>query len=181
MVAVVPLLVVGGACDPEPTPLPPREVVSLVDPDGWEPVPADADVFAERIVPGGQCPAGEGHYPEDFAGQPSYKIDTTFCDGITLAQPTTVDLRPDEVVAIKIYHFSLVAPTPAVATLGLAVDGQRLWEHEVPIPSEASLIEAHAAVPAAIEAGAQLQLHLDNHGTNNWVLFRIERQPAVME
>ncbi|MEM7157483.1 MAG: hypothetical protein AAF799_31865 [Myxococcota bacterium] len=164
--------------DPEPAPLPPRDVAGLVDLSQWTPVPAADDAWPERRVPGGVCEAGEGYYVEPLAGTTTFKVDTTLCDGITVAQPALADIRLDEVIRFDLWHFPLVAEAPAEGFLALAIDGEPVWEHRVPIPQGAGLITEFIELPAEVPQGAEIQFHIDNHGDNTWMLLGLQREPG---
>lgn len=105
-------------------------------------------------------------------------MDTGWCNFLTVRQPARVDLRRDEVIDLKVWHFDLRAEDPAEATLGLAVEGEPVWEQTVPIPRDAGQVEALIELSRDVPAGAELQFHVDNHGDNQWILFRLEREPG---
>ncbi|MCH9687747.1 MAG: hypothetical protein K0V04_40330 [Deltaproteobacteria bacterium] len=158
--------------------LEPRTVEAIVDPDAWVLAEPAQDPWVRRRPPSVECPAGLGYYAEDFVDIRSLKIDTGWCNFLTIEQPSLVDLRADEVIDLKIHHFRLVADAPAEAWLGLALDGEVIWEHQVPIPSEAGLEKTLIELDRDYPVGTAIQFHLDNHGDNNWILFRVEREPG---
>lgn len=166
-----------AACAPEPEPLPPREIVAIAEPTAWEIVPPAQDAYVDRRPSPVRCDPELGYYVEEWAGAQAFKVDTGWCNFLTVQQPARVDLRADEVIDLKVWHFDLRAASPAEAMLGLAIDGEPVWEARVPIPSEEGQVDALIELEHSVPEGAQLQFHLDNHGDNQWILFRLEREP----
>ncbi len=171
-------LAMGCGAEPDPVVLEPRSIEPLAEPGRWMAFDPAGDPWVRRRPSSVECEPGFGYYVEDFAGTPSLKVDTGWCNFLTLEQPTLVDLRADEVIDLKVHHFRLVADAPAEAMLGLALDGVIVWEHRVPIPSPAGLDKVVIELDADYPVGTPMQFHLDNHGDNNWILVRLEREPG---
>ncbi len=174
--ALMALVFLG--CGTESQPLPPREIVSIAEPEGWAPVPPAQDVYVDRRPSPVRCEPELGYTVEDYIGQQVFKVDTGWCNFITVEQGALVDLRADEIIDLKVWHFELSAPEPAQALLALAIDGESVWEQSVAIPGDAGLIETVIELTRDYPEGAELQFHVDNHGENNWMLFRLEREPG---
>ncbi|MEM9456649.1 MAG: hypothetical protein AAGF11_20895 [Myxococcota bacterium] len=166
-----------SACAPEAPPAP-REIAAIADPTAWELVPPAQDVYVQRRPSPVQCDPTQGYYAEQWAGVMAFKVDTGWCNFLTVQQPALVDLRADEVIDLKIWHFELRANAPAQAWLGLAIDGTPVWDTQVPIPGDPGLVEAIIELDRDVPEGAPLQFHVDNHGENQWLLFRLEREPG---
>ncbi len=171
------MLVVGcGTASEVETPLEPREPAPLVLPDAWALVPPAEDVYVRRRPSSVRCEAELGYRNDLYAGVPAFEVDTAWCNFITVRQPARVDLRADEILDLRLWHFELVADAPAEAFLGLAIDGEEVWERRVAIPGQPALEAAIIELARDYPEGVEVQFHLDNHGENNYVLLNIDRE-----
>jgi hypothetical protein len=105
------------------------------------------------------------------------EVDTGTCGYAVLSQPALVALHPGDVLEVLLYHSRLIAEAEAEGHVALTVGGALLWELTVPIPSASEVHIAEVVVSAEADAGAQVLLHLHNHGSNAWNLghLRITR------
>lgn len=167
------------ACELPEEPSPePREEVWIIDHDAWALTPPARDVYVERRPPGGvSCEAEVGYRAELFSGVDAFEIDTGWCNFLTVEQALMVDLRSDEQINLRMWHFELDAAEPAEAFLSVALAGVVVWEERVPIPGESDLIDAIIDVDVDYDEQTQIQFHLDNHGANSWALLEVVRQP----
>jgi hypothetical protein len=163
-----------GACEDEPAPHEP-EAMPLVEVTRLGEVAVADDVFAEHRPMDLDC-AEPGFSFEPLGGVPAMELDTTKCPYITIGEATLLDLEEGDVVLIRLFHFELTAPDPAVAHLAVALDGAILWETEVPIPSPSTLVVERVPVVDDVPAGVSLQFHADNHGFNTYSLLEISRE-----
>ena len=83
-----------------------------------------------------------------------------------------------DVVAIRMFHWELTTPAPAQAHLALAIDGEVAWEAHVPSPAAGAIVEDEIEIEREVPAGAELQLHVHNHGANSYDLVFLELVPA---
>jgi hypothetical protein len=141
---------------------------TLAEFDGWVRVTdATQDVFADQRPADAVC---------DDAGiviDPlvlTLEVLTELCDYPTFRQPTLEPLEPGDIVTVYGIHGDLTAPEPAQGYLGLAVDGEIEWEYQVPIPSDAAVIEQQFTIDRSIPVGTEMQVHVHNHGPNSWQL-----------
>lgn len=166
------------ACEDEPGPPEPTSA-SLVELERWEWVEdAAADVFGAERPEGLVCDPVLGIIIERLGEDEVLEIDTDFCDYATVRQPLLHALAPGDGVAIRIWHYPLSTPGPSQAHLALAIDGEVAWEEHVPSPSEAGFVEGEIAIDRDVPAGAELQLHVHNHGANTYDLVLLERVPG---
>ncbi|WP_106094775.1 hypothetical protein [Enhygromyxa salina] len=144
------------------------EFVPIVDNRLWEALDDVADPLADHRPATVDCgPAGwylEGEKLE---------IDTNNCNYLGLRQPSLVALEVGQALKLGLYHFDLVAPTPASAHLAVLIDGQLVWEDNVAIPGEAQVYSEEFTSPVSAPAGAEVVLHLHNHGQNTWALQQL--------
>ena len=168
---------IGGviACDAEPSMHEPRPPAELVDADVWMRTPEALDAYVTRRPAGVMCDPQVGYGSELFGGVPALEINTGWCNFLTVDQPLLADIRPGERLVVSVWHFELWANEPAEAFLGLAIDGEPLWEHRVPIPSESGLVHEAIELDDVYDIGTEVQFHLDNHGLNSWALLSITR------
>lgn len=164
------------ACESDPEPPAPPAVESLVRREAWVRV-ADAaeDVFGAERPEGLVCDEVLGIRAEMFGGaELVLEIDTNFCDYATVRQPSLHALAPGDAVAIRLWHDALDTPAPAQAHLALALGGALAWETFVPSPTDPALVEAEIPIEHDLPAGAEIQLHVHNHGANTYDLVSLE-------
>ena len=168
------LLVLLGC--PEEAPPVDVEPMQLATPEGWVRVqPPAADVFAAMRPADATCDE-LGYRVDPFAR--SFEVQTGVCDYLTVAQPTLEPLEAGDVVSVRAFHYDLVAPTPSEGYLGFALDGAIVWEVREPIPGAPAAMSGDIVIDHAIPAGAEMQLHIHNHGENTWELLSVMLTPA---
>ncbi len=146
---------------------------SLVDHDRWHKVDAAEDVFGDR-PPAPFCPFG--WVPELFSGMESLSVNTDTCQYLTLRQASRLEVLTGERVKVRLYHFDLASLDPAAqAHLGVALDGQVMWETHIAIPTTGAYVEATFDAPRDFPVGTPVDFHLHNHGPNSYSLLRIKR------
>lgn len=170
----IALPIVLGACEPPAEPHEP-EAVPLVDVTSFVDVPIDADAFAQHRPMELSCDE-PGWVYEPLGGAPALEIDTGKCPYVTVGQSTLQDVQEGDQLLVRLFHFELTAPEPAVAHLAVALEGTVLWEIEVPIPSPSTLVVERIPLVEDAEAGADLQFHARNHGFNTYSLLEISRE-----
>ena len=184
----------GETCEPvEPPELPDEgdlenfaedelELLSLIDHQAWEPLDELLDPLADHRPDTVECGVA-GWYLENEDRE--VEIDTNFCNYLALRQPSLQAIRPGQVLRVNFYHFDLVAPEPAQGHLQLSVDGQVIWDYVVEIAEDptgetngarAPAVFAEEAVIADFCApeGAEVVLHVHNHGQNTWALRDVQ-------
>lgn len=147
----------------------PPELVSLIDHAAWEPAPARADPLIDHRPPVVDCGLA-GWYVQ---GE-ELEIDTNFCNYAALRQPSLVAIDTCTPLRLELYHFDLLAPEPAQAHVAMLIDGQIVWEKLIEIPGKAAVYEEEFISPIAAPVGAEVMLHLHNHGQNTWTLLNFE-------
>ena len=176
---VLALFVGPAACEDEPDPPAEPSRVSLVERERWEWVEdAAADVFGAERPAGHVCDPVLGIGEEMLGSDQVLEIKTAFCDYATVRQPSLVALAAGDVVAIRMFHWELTTPAPAQAHLALAIDGEVAWEAHVPSPAAGAIVEDEIEIEREVPAGAELQLHVHNHGANSYDLVFLELVPA---
>lgn len=144
----------------------------LIDPDGWAIVEGEADPFADER-PGDAVCDPSAVTQELFGGEPALEVWTGPCDWVSVAQPLRAGLPAGAAVTLRLWHFELTAPAPGEARLAVAIDGARVWETKIPIPSPSGLVRETWTMPRAAAEGAPVVFHLDNHGANTYALVEI--------
>lgn len=162
MRCVLPLLLIGCAAEPAP----------LLDGARWSQADADAGPFAAHGEGAPDCRAA-GWGPE-LGG---LEVDTGECPYASLQQRTLVRARAGDRLVVEWWHQRLASVEPSEGHLALTVDDHVLWERVVPIPSDAATYLDDIELPVDIPLDTPVLLHLHNHGTNTWNLFRVERHP----
>lgn len=169
-VVFVVLALAGCPSGDDSPPLDP-EPVTIATITGWTRV-ADpsTDVFADMRPP--KAPCDETGFGLEQFGL-SFEIKTGLCDYLTVAQPTLAPLVDGDVIAIRVWHDQLRAPSPSEGYVGLALGGEMLWEDTVPIPAEYGTLNADVTIDRDVPEGSELQYHVHNHGINSWNLLEI--------
>jgi hypothetical protein len=162
--------------DPDPDPEPEPESQQLAAPDAWVRVSdPDADWFAELRPDDAECD-DSGYYYDPL--DRTIEIQTDLCDYLTLSQPTRVALEPGDAIHIGGFHDILISAEPAEGYVGVALAGEIAWTLIVPIPAPAAVFEDTFTIDRAIPEGAEIQVHVHNHGPNSWELGEIRATPG---
>lgn len=153
-----------------------KEPARLADVDQWMRVTDPAmDLFAAMRPADATCDETGLYIDPTTLG---FEIDTGLCDYVTLTQPTRVELLAGDIVELIVYHDVLMAPTPdAEGYVGLAIDGEILWETTVSIPRNPDKLSPEIVLERDIPAGAEIQIHVHNHGANTWELQSLMCKP----
>ena len=125
---------------------------------------AQDDPFAAHRPAEIICNNLTGYYREES----SLEVSTAHCNYLSLVEPAHVSARAGDVVTTEISHFDLTAPEPATAHVALFAGPHVLFEQDVEIPGPAQVISVSVALPADIEPGELVGIHLHNHGQNTW-------------
>jgi hypothetical protein len=158
-----------GECrEPPPDP----EFVTLIDHAAWEATPAQDDPLVDHRPATVVCPI-DGWIVEENGG---LEINTNSCNYVALRQSSVRAISACSMLRIEFYHFDLLAPEPALAHAAMLIDGQVVWEKEFMIPGgstafKAMVYEEEFPSPIAAPAGAEVMLHLHNHGQNTYTLL----------
>lgn len=158
------------------------EFESLIDHEVWEVVDEDDDPLAEHRPEELDCGVG-GWYLESDG--PELEVDTNLCNYLALAQPSLRPIDVGDTLAIRFYHFDLVAPEPAEAHLRVTVDGNEVWDYEVEIPTDpennktpAAVFDETFAAEFSAPLGSEVMLHVHNHGQNTWTFVDLAVAPG---
>lgn len=172
------LLALGCGDAPEPpdtdmidAPTPPP-TGALIDPMAWREAGA-LDPFPDHRPREVRCDRGSVLLDPGFLD-----VSTESCDYVLITQPLLRGLRAGEVIEIESGHLILFNPDgDASGHMALGIDGQLIWEREVLIPAGAQVYFDSVTLAQDFPAGAQLTLHLHNHGANEWRLYDVRAAP----
>jgi hypothetical protein len=98
------------------------------------------------------------------------------CNWITLEQPSLRAIRAGDQVEVRARHSALTAPvtTPATeAHMSFVVGDQNVLDYSVLIPSDYNFPTATWTAPKDYPAGTRLLWHVDNHGSNEYMLIEV--------
>ncbi|MGB8221651.1 MAG: hypothetical protein WCF10_03645 [Polyangiales bacterium] len=98
------------------------------------------------------------------------------CNWITLEQPSLRAIRAGDQVEVRARHSALTAPvtTPTTeAHMSFVVGDDTVLDYSVLIPSDYSFPTATWTAPKDYPAGTQLLWHVDNHGSNEYMLIEV--------
>lgn len=156
-----------GACTVPPEAVEPAEPVPVAVPEAWTPGDPAGDPLDGHPT---DCPASTWGTEDG-----RLEVQTGACAQAWLVQPLLEDLAPGDVLDVVSWHQGLDALEPGEGHLAVVVDGVRLWEVWAPIPSDPEVFEAQVRVEAAVPAGAEVGVHLHNHGYNSWSVGELVR------
>jgi hypothetical protein len=114
---------------------------------------------------------------ESFDDEVALEVDTSLCNFLSVEQAVLVDVSTRDEIYVRLWHDDLSASEPAEGHAALWADGQVLWEQWVPIPSESEMLAPSFTPDQALAAGSRIVFHLHNHGSNNWTLLEVTRNP----
>lgn len=157
-------------------PRPPDAVCELVpmDCDEYYPWPEDECVIFE---PGSNCIAA--YVPEcldSFTVMAVYtrmpNPSNPLCNWLTLEQPSLRNIVAGDQVEIRMRHSALTAPVPnGEAHMIFTIGDEVALDYEVLIPADFQFPSVVWTAPKDYPAGTQLLFHVDNHGSNEYMLI----------
>ena len=115
------------------------------------------------------CPSNSW-YNEDGA----LEVETGFCNYLSVAQTTKTAIAEGDTLRIVLWHGNLRFDAPATGHVGIAVDGNVVWEETVDIPSKANIFDVRTTANFSAPAGSRIEYQVGNHGYNTWTLLEVE-------
>lgn len=104
---------------------------------------------------------------------------TDSCNWVTLEQPLLRDIRAGDEVAIRTFHFALTAPSGGEARVSLAIGDQLAFERRFLIPQPSGPANSIWVAPKDMPAGTRVLFHVDNHGSNEYLLVEANVCPEL--
>ena len=98
------------------------------------------------------------------------EIQTDICNYAVVEWTTQHDVPANTILEALVLHTGLWALEEGNAHFALSIDGELFWEESPPIPSDTEFFFYETEWPTAIPIGTTVQLHLHNHGANDWKL-----------
>ena len=160
-----------AACAPEAVePVPPPEPEAVTHPENWAWGNLQADPIGEHQPETPDCP------PSTWGEEGGrLEVQTGVCDFAWLVQPTLISLKAGDTISVASWHQGLDAGEPAEGHLALVLDGELLWELWASIPSPPEVFTDEVVVERDVPAGAEVGVHLHNHGFNSWSVGELMR------
>ena len=123
------------------------------------------------------------HQPENIDCAPSsfgieseqLEIETDLCNYVFLEFDLLQDLPKGTPADFLLLHTGLWAPEVATAHAALLINGTIFWEQETEIPSSSQFFFFEGDIPIDAQQGDPVQLHIHNHGANDWRLGYFRR------
>ncbi len=127
-------------------------------------------------VPGGDC-VEIGDYPlcqptyiaECLSGFTVMSVYTEQCDWVTLEQPLRRDIKAGDFIETRTFHFALNAGVEA--HMGLVIGDWFAFDERLLIPQDSGSVDQVRVAPRDFPAGTQVLFHVDNHGSNEYLLI----------
>ena len=158
------------------SPQPPDAVCEHVpiDCDEYYPWPEDECVVFE---PGSTCIAA--YVPECLDSFTVMAVYTRMpnpsnprCNWLTLEQPSLRNIVAGDQVEIRMRHSALTAPVPnGEAHMMFTIGDEVALDYEVLIPADFQFPSVVWTAPKDYPAGTQVLFHVDNHGSNEYMLI----------
>lgn len=97
------------------------------------------------------------------------------CNWLTLEQPSLRAIQAGDQVEIRAYHFTLTAPPGEEARLSFVVGDELAFDERIPIDPRlgAQFLSTIWTSPKDYPQGTPLLWHVDNHGTNEYLLIEV--------
>jgi len=98
------------------------------------------------------------------------------CNWITLEQPSLRAIRAGDRVEVRSRHSALTAPVttpPTEAHMRFVVGDELALDYSVLIPSDYAFPSRTWIAPKDYPAGTRLLWHVDNHGSNEYMLIEV--------
>lgn len=144
--------------------------VPLITAQGWDTASSNRDLFTDHRPAQIDCPRDTGWLAEEGA----LEIRTESCNYLSLTQQSLLNLEAGTVLELALSHSDLNYNAPATAHVAVSVGGKTIWESDIPIPSEESILKQSVKLPFAVSQGDAIDIHLHNHGQNTWTLHSID-------
>ncbi len=145
----------------------------LVTAADWRPASTELDPLRHERPLEVECPAAA--WGPELGG---LEIQTGSCTYFHATQPGLVAIEPGDAVEVLVFHDRLDAAEPAEGHVALLMGDQVVWEQRVDIPADAAVLQGGWVADRAWPAGAEVGLHLHNHGYNAWTLLEVMVVPS---
>jgi hypothetical protein len=99
------------------------------------------------------------------------------CNWITLEQPSLRAIRAGDQVEVRARHSQLTAPFPGEARMTFVIGDEAALDYTTPIPSDFVFPSDTWTAPKDYPAGTPLLWHVDNHGSNEYMLIEVNILP----
>jgi len=99
------------------------------------------------------------------------------CNWITLEQPSLRAIRAGDQVEVRARHSQLTAPFPGEARMTFVIGDEAALDYTTPIPSDSVFPSDTWTAPKDYPAGTPLLWHVDNHGSNEYMLIEVNILP----
>jgi len=103
------------------------------------------------------------------------EVETDLCNYALIDFSLLQDVPKGAMADFLLLHTGLWAEEPAMAHAALLINGVPFWETEESIPASAEFFFYEGPFPVDAKEGDTIQLHIHNHGANDWRLGYFRR------
>ena len=103
------------------------------------------------------------------------EVETDLCNYAFVEFELLQDVPKGTPADLLLLHTGLWAEEPATAHAALLIDGVIFWEVEASVPASAEFFFYEGTFPVDASIGTPIQLHIHNHGANDWRLGYFRR------
>ncbi len=151
---------------------------ALVDHAAWAPLDIDP-VAALETPPPAPLPCDPTAVVIE---NDALEIHTGGCPYARLGQPARRGGNAGDGLRVLLWHQPLTLPPgetgPAEGHLAIAIDGAVVWQRTVAIPAKGQSYSDLVPLQAGFCAGANISVHVHNHGANAWTIQTLAIEPA---
>jgi hypothetical protein len=140
-----------------------QEELPLIDLDNWSFVELDSDVLMSHQPEVVECEINAFRVELD-----QLEIRTDYCNYAAISFTTQIPVKAGETLELLVLHSGLWALETTEAHVAFLLDGEMFWEDNPAIPSQATYFHHDSVSQNDLPVGTELQLHLHNHGLNDW-------------
>lgn len=98
------------------------------------------DPFVTLMRPGTYCDPIRVGFVVEFAGNPSWEVDTAICHYASMAQPTQTSVNEGEDIWIRAWNYALEKPVGGTAHYTVMLGDEVIYTEALPIPKPSGLL-----------------------------------------
>jgi|GEM_PF-6960899 len=141
-----------------------REPASLIDHGSWEDVSDGDHPFADRAPPESERECADlAVFPELLGAEQTISIDLSECNYVTLTQLTATDMRPAEIITLRLWRDAALFSTEQDMEIAVQVGDAFLFDQAFPAPGDSDLVYEQVEVTEALPEGLPVYVFVNSH------------------
>jgi len=98
------------------------------------------DPFVTLQLPEAYCDPIILGFVNEFAGSPSWEVDTVLCPYASMTQPSLTPVEANEDIWVRVWNYALEEPRDGTGYFTLMLGDQVIYNEEMPIPKQSGLL-----------------------------------------